>query len=107
MLHRNQVPGAKPFSRLGASLVYFAVCFFILVGAWLSLQVSQHTISPTASHAGMIQSFLGGIVLIFGARLAGGCPSGHGLTGMAKLSLGSFVTVIFMFVGGGLTALFI
>eukprot|EP00026_Physarum_polycephalum_P010626 Phypoly_transcript_10794.p1 GENE.Phypoly_transcript_10794~~Phypoly_transcript_10794.p1 ORF type:complete len:321 (+),score=34.90 Phypoly_transcript_10794:158-1120(+) len=31
-------------------------------------------------------SILGGFLLIFGARIADGCTSGHGLTGMGKLS---------------------
>ncbi len=49
-------------------------------------------------------AFAGGFALLFGARLASGCPSGHGLTGMARLSIGSFVTVAAMFAGGMLTA---
>ena len=43
--------------------------------------------------------FVGGILLVFGARLAGGCTSGHGLSGMASLSIASFVTVASMFAG--------
>lgn len=80
---------------------------YLILGAWLSLQLSGTSITPAASHASPLQAFLGGIVLIVGARLAGGCPSGHGLTGMAKLSVGSFVSVAFMFIGGGLAALFL
>jgi uncharacterized membrane protein YedE/YeeE len=51
--------------------------------------------------------FVGGILLVFGARLAGGCTSGHGLSGMASLSISSFVTVASMFAGAMITALFI
>jgi len=47
---------------------------------------------------------LGGFLLIFGARLANGCTSGHGLTGMAKLNVGSILSVCGMFGGGMLTA---
>lgn len=43
--------------------------------------------------------------MLFGARIAGGCTSGHGISGMAQLSAGSTVEVAAMFTGGILTAL--
>jgi len=45
-------------------------------------------------------AFLGGLVAIIGARMAGGCPSGHGLTGVMQLSLSGFVALICFFLGG-------
>ncbi len=45
-------------------------------------------------------AFLGGFVLLFGARWAGGCTSGHGISGIGQLAVGSIVVVFFMFVGG-------
>ncbi|KAK2177718.1 hypothetical protein NP493_583g02032 [Ridgeia piscesae] len=42
----------------------------------------------------------GGILLLFGARLAAGCTSGHGLSGMALLYWLSIVAVPAMFAGG-------
>lgn len=45
-------------------------------------------------------AFLGGVVLMFGARLAGGCPSGHGLSGMMQLSLSGFIAMGCFFAGG-------
>jgi uncharacterized membrane protein YedE/YeeE len=47
-----------------------------------------------------IVAFIGGIVAMFGARLADGCPSGHGLSGMIQLAVSGLVTLIFFFVGG-------
>ena len=44
-----------------------------------------------------IFAFLGGILTIFGARLAGGCPSGHGISGLMQLSVSSFVAMFFFF----------
>jgi uncharacterized membrane protein YedE/YeeE len=38
--------------------------------------------------------------MVFGARLAGGGTSGHGITGMSQLSISSFITVAAMFGGG-------
>jgi uncharacterized protein len=42
----------------------------------------------------------GGILLGFGARWAGGCTSGHGISGSIQLSLASMVTAGCFFAGG-------
>ena len=44
--------------------------------------------------------FLGGLLLALGARIAGGCTSGHGIFGLANLRLASLVTMVF-FMGFG------
>ena len=49
------------------------------------------------------QAFIGGTVLAFGARLGGGCTSGHGLSGLSAMSYSSLVTVACMFCAGILT----
>ena len=49
-------------------------------------------------------AFLGGAVMAFGARLAGGCTSGHGISGALQLSVGSWVALICFFIGGMTTA---
>lgn len=45
-------------------------------------------------------AILGGMLMAFGARLAGGCTSGHGISGTLQLSVGSWIAVICFFVGG-------
>ena len=47
-----------------------------------------------------IVAFIGGIIAMFGARLADGCPSGHGLSGMIQLAVSGLVALVFFFVGG-------
>ena len=47
---------------------------------------------------------LGGIILGFGARFAGGCTSGHGISGTLQLAVSSWVSAIFFFIGGIITA---
>ncbi len=47
-----------------------------------------------------VAAFWGGFLIIYGARLAGGCPSGHGLSGMSQLSISGFITVAGFFIGG-------
>jgi uncharacterized protein len=46
-----------------------------------------------------IWAFLGGFVLIFGARMAGGCTSGHVISGGMQLAVSSLVFAIFVFAG--------
>lgn len=46
----------------------------------------------------------GGILMGLGARWAGGCTSGHGISGTLQLSLSSWVAVACFFAGGILTA---
>jgi uncharacterized membrane protein YedE/YeeE len=42
----------------------------------------------------------GGVLLGFGARWAGGCTSGHGISGTLQLALSSWVAAICFFLGG-------
>ena len=50
-------------------------------------------------------ALIGGILMAFGARLAGGCTSGHGISGTMQLSVGSWIAVICFFIGGIATAM--
>lgn len=50
-------------------------------------------------------AFLGGALLAYGARLAGGCTSGHGISGALQLSVSSWVALACFFVGGVATAM--
>lgn len=50
------------------------------------------------------QAFIGGVLLLFGARLAGGCTSGHMISGISQLAVSSFVFGISIFVSGILVA---
>lgn len=51
-----------------------------------------------------IGAFLGGIVAMVGARLADGCPSGHGLSGTMQLSVSALVALAMFFGVGMLVA---
>ncbi len=51
-------------------------------------------------------AFLGGIVIMYGARLAGGCTSGHGISGGLQLAVSSWTFLAVMFATGlGTTAI--
>jgi uncharacterized membrane protein YedE/YeeE len=87
----------------------------IAIGAFISMRLSgarRQPISPIWSRALGSSSpalryavaFGAGFLMLFGARIADGCTSGHGLSGMAQLSVGSTVAVAAMFAGGIATA---
>ena len=44
--------------------------------------------------------FIGGLLVGFGARYAGGCTSGHAISGLSDLQLPSLIAVIGFFIGG-------
>lgn len=49
-------------------------------------------------------AFFGGAILMYGARLAGGCTSGHAISGGLQLALSSWVFLIGIFTSGILSA---
>lgn len=51
-----------------------------------------------------VAGFAGGVFMALGARLAGGCTSGHGISGTAQLNVGSWVSLICFFIGGVIVA---
>ena len=47
----------------------------------------------------ILWSFVGGVILIFGARMADGCTSGHIISGGMQFAASSYVFAIFTFIG--------
>jgi uncharacterized protein len=43
-------------------------------------------------------AFAGGLIMAYGARLAGGCTSGHGISGALQLSVSSWIALVCFFV---------
>lgn len=52
-----------------------------------------------------VVAFLGGVLLMYGARMAGGCTSGHGISGSLQLALSRWTFFLTMFATGTATAL--
>lgn len=52
------------------------------------------------SPVGLVMVVLGGFLVGFGTRWAGGCTSGHAISGLAALQVPSLVAVIGFFAGG-------
>ncbi len=53
----------------------------------------------------LIVALIGGAILGFGARWAGGCTSGHGISGTLQLAISGWLAAFGFFVGGVATAL--
>lgn len=59
------------------------------------------------SVGGWLRLLVGGIFVGFGARWAGGCTSGHAISGLSNLQLPSLIAVIGFFLGGLIMTYFI
>ncbi|NNE29894.1 MAG: YeeE/YedE family protein [Saprospiraceae bacterium] len=58
------------------------------------------TFENLATARGIILMVLGGFLIGFGTRWAGGCTSGHAISGLSELQLPSLVAVVGFFIGG-------
>ncbi len=56
---------------------------------------------------GFFRLMLGGFLVGFGARYAGGCTSGHAISGLSNLQIPSLIAVIGFFIGGLLMTWFL
>jgi uncharacterized membrane protein YedE/YeeE len=93
-------------------MLLFGVVAGAFLAAWLGGELTLRWV-PTMWAAKFGESvglrlavaFAGGLLMAFGARLAGGCTSGHGISGTMQLSVGSWIAVICFFAGGIATAM--
>ena len=60
-----------------------------------------------SSFGGIAYLVVGGLLIGFGSRYAGGCTSGHAITGLSALQLPSLIAVIGFFIGGLIMTFFI
>ena len=107
---------ARHIAANAKNLWQVALVAGIAIGAFVSMRLSgavRAQVSPIwtralgSSSRGLryAVAFVAGFLMLFGARIADGCTSGHGLSGVAQLSVGSTVAVAAMFAGGIVTAL--
>ncbi|PRP81192.1 YeeE/YedE family protein [Planoprotostelium fungivorum] len=80
----------------------------VAVGAILGGYFVNILSSPSHSlPVSTMSALVGGFLVVFGARCAGGCTSGHGISGVPTGSFSSIVTVAAIFAGGIATSFFI
>jgi uncharacterized membrane protein YedE/YeeE len=112
--------GEKPYYKKFAPSVdwEWMLVVGVFIGAFLSAKLSgefqgQWVPAKWAETFGntplvrWVVALMGGIVMGIGARWAGGCTSGHGISGTLQLAVSSWLAVICFFVGGVATAMFI
>lgn len=87
--------------------------FGLLIGGFIAARTDARTKAPavervhameTSNAARYRDAFLGGLLIVFGARLAGGCTSGHIISGITQLSLSGIVFGAAVFASGIFTA---
>jgi hypothetical protein len=92
---------------------FFLIGTFLgaLVGAWLSRDFKIEAVPAvwrerfgSSPAKRLAVAFVGGILAMYGARMAGGCTSGNGLSGSMQLALSGWTFFVTMFVTGLATA---
>jgi uncharacterized membrane protein YedE/YeeE len=85
----------------------------LLIGGFVAARLSNASSAPAVEyvHANEVTSgrrylnaFAGGVLIVFGARLAGGCTSGHIISGITQLAVSSILFGAAVFASGIVTA---
>ena len=71
----------------------------LIGGAFLAARLYGEAKLRLPPPARTLQALGGGLLMGFGAQLAGGCNIGHGFTGLAVLSMGSLLTTVSIVLG--------
>jgi uncharacterized membrane protein YedE/YeeE len=82
----------------------FALVIGLLLGAWAAARLGRAAAPEKPSGKRIAEAVFGGFLLLFGARLAGGCTSGHGISGSLQLALSGWVFFLCIFASGMATA---
>lgn len=81
----------------------------LLIGGFASSRLGRQAKAPAyemvhamegSRNARLRDAFLGGLLIVFGARLAGGCTSGHIISGITQLSISSMIFAAAVFASG-------
>jgi len=93
-----RITGVSKEGRPSSGSIIFAIG--TVLGSW-ALGIAKPEILPVDSLTiTPFRAIFGGVIMAFGSRLAGGCTSGHGISGMSTLGVSSIVSIISMFAGG-------
>jgi len=113
MAFRGSAVEKKPYYQQFRPVVSWEVMLLvgIVVGAassallsgdfrWQWVSPLWESVFGTGAVPRVAVALLGGVVIGFGARWAGGCTSGHGISGTLQLDAASWLSVVFFFAGG-------
>ncbi len=85
----------------------------LLIGGFLAARTDKGAKAPVTERVHAMETstakryrnaFFGGLLIVFGARLAGGCTSGHIISGITQLSVSGLIFGAAVFGSGILTA---
>ena len=109
--------GANPYLvKMGALLKPETMLVVgLLIGGFLAARVgpSRPERAPalemvhareTTTRRRYVDAFVGGVLILFGARLAGGCTSGHIISGITQLAVSGVIFAAGVFAAGLLSA---
>jgi uncharacterized membrane protein YedE/YeeE len=85
-------PNAKPTSY--RSIVFASG---VAAGAYGLLTLLPELASGPVYEVSPLMAVAGGVLMTIGSRMAGGCTSGHGISGISLLSVSSIVTIMTTF----------
>jgi uncharacterized membrane protein YedE/YeeE len=119
-LFRGNKVMEKPYFRKYAPVVdwQWMLVLGVVIGGFLSAQLSGRfrlewvpnkwveTFGVTPLFRWIV-ALVGGILMGVGSRWAGGCTSGHGISGTLQLAISSWLAAICFFIGGIATAMLI
>lgn len=108
---RENPPGLLRWENLfllGATLGAFlaATSGDAFAGRWLS-PLWRQRFGEDSLLLRLVVAFTGGAFMAMGARMAGGCTSGHGISGTMQLALSSWLTTLTLFASGIITAVWL
>ena len=82
-----------------------------LLSAWVTKRFSPRLVPSEWAHRfgpipgrRLVWSFIGGFLLLFGARFGGGCTSGHMISGISQLAVSSLIFSAALFLSAIVTA---
>jgi uncharacterized protein len=113
---RRVTPGyafANPYLEKMGSLIKPETMLVIglLIGGFLAARLAGDKATAEHVHPGETTSgkryrdaFFGGLLIVFGARMAGGCTSGHIISGITQLSISGMIFAAGVFATGIITA---
>ena len=95
-------------------MLVFGIFFGAFLSAMLSGQFQVVSVpmkwTETFGNAAFLRwvvALMGGTIMGFGARWAGGCTSGHGISGTLQLAVSSWIAAVCFFISGIVTAMLI
>jgi len=75
----------------GCNSILFSAA--VVAGSWLTAYLVPELAEVVGVEVAPARAALGGALMVMGSRIAGGCTSGHGVSGMSLLSVSSAITI--------------